>query len=270
MATIEPARVHGAEAPLACLVPAIVDALGDQVVGVYLFGSLASGDFDAGISDLDLLVAVTGAPDDAAVARLDAAHDRCLLAHPDFAGRLDILYAPAALLAGTVPLEQAPPLYSVSPGEGASLRRVVPTVEWSINWHLAREARATLWGAPVEVVVRGMPPGQVEAVNVAHVRRWQDGLSQMRTRKGKAYAVLTLCRLLFALETGRQPSKRAAAAWAAERWPDLGPTIQAALDWRRDAGDDETVPADFQARVQRLLDLAVNAAHARMGGGSNG
>jgi hypothetical protein len=83
---------------------------------------------------------------------------------------------------------------------------------------------------------------------------------QTWTRKGKGYAVLTLCRLLYALETVRQPSKRLAAEWAAGRWPDLAPMILAAMDRRRDPSDEQDVPADFPERLQRLMGLAATAA----------
>lgn len=47
------------------LVREVRGAAGERLVGVYLYGSAVGGDFDEGVSDVDLVVAVTGeVPDD--------------------------------------------------------------------------------------------------------------------------------------------------------------------------------------------------------------
>ena len=50
--------------------------LGDRFVGMYLYGSLSSGDFDPGSSDVDFLVATEGELPDEALAALEAMHAR--------------------------------------------------------------------------------------------------------------------------------------------------------------------------------------------------
>jgi predicted nucleotidyltransferase len=48
---------------------AIVTATGSSLVGLYLFGSLATDDFDAAASDIDVLAVLTGPPDEQLVVR---------------------------------------------------------------------------------------------------------------------------------------------------------------------------------------------------------
>jgi hypothetical protein len=45
----------------------------------------------------------------------------------------------------------------------------------------------------------------------------------------QGYIVATLCRALYALETGEQTSKEAAVAWAAERFPEWGSFVNDSL-----------------------------------------
>ncbi|MEV5613848.1 nucleotidyltransferase domain-containing protein [Streptomyces sp. NPDC052225] len=62
------------------LLTAVAPAVGERMVGVWLYGSAATGSFDRGISDVDVLVGVSGELDLAAD-ELDAAHRRVLRAH---------------------------------------------------------------------------------------------------------------------------------------------------------------------------------------------
>ncbi len=50
--------------------------LGEELVGMYLFGSLSQGDFDPGSSDIDFVVATAGELPDETLAALAAMHAR--------------------------------------------------------------------------------------------------------------------------------------------------------------------------------------------------
>ena len=70
----------------------------------------------------------------------------------------------------------------------------------------------------------------------------------------QGYAVVTVCRALYALETGEQTTKEEAAAWAAERFPERADEIRAALAAHR---------ADLgaaHARTVEFVDFAVREA----------
>jgi hypothetical protein len=71
-----------------------------------------------------------------------------------------------------------------------------------------------------------------------------DSRGRMQRRGYQAYAILTMCRMLYTLEHGRVASKPAAARWAREKLPDRwrGP-IDRALEWRDGDGVDDLVPA---------------------------
>jgi len=61
--------------------------LGDQLTGLYLFGSLVSGDFDPARSDVDLLAALADDLDAGTMERLRLFHDDLAARYPAWAGR---------------------------------------------------------------------------------------------------------------------------------------------------------------------------------------
>jgi predicted nucleotidyltransferase len=68
-------------------------ARGD-LVGVYLYGSLATGDFSPARSDIDVVVMLEREPDETAIGQLRELH-AALASSDDPAGRLHCLYVPA-------------------------------------------------------------------------------------------------------------------------------------------------------------------------------
>jgi hypothetical protein len=78
----------------------IRSVLGDRLLGLYVYGTAVSGDYDEGVSDIDLLAAVADGPGPGTLSALDAGHRRFWAGHPDSLDRLDILCLPAAFLSG--------------------------------------------------------------------------------------------------------------------------------------------------------------------------
>jgi hypothetical protein len=198
------------------------------------------------------------------VSRLETAHYRFWQTHPDFVDRIDLVYAPAAVLSGRPPSDGGssglPLLASVSPG--SPLHTTPATWNWALNWQQARDTSATLTGRPVESVVRPVPVDEARAVVAAEVLSLRERIPETRHRGGHAYLVLTACRALFTMTTGGQVGKAEAAGWASSRWPHLRPAIDAALEWRRtQAVRDETpVPTELAALIADLLTIAETLA----------
>jgi predicted nucleotidyltransferase len=65
--------------------------LGDKLVGLYLYGSLVTGDFDIDISDIDLLAATSSDNDETEFDALKQMQDGFVATHPN-GRRLEIAY----------------------------------------------------------------------------------------------------------------------------------------------------------------------------------
>jgi hypothetical protein len=78
---------------------AIVTVTGSSLVGLYLFGSLTAGDFDAAISEIDLLAVLADAPSERLAARLRRMHADLARANSAWDDRIEVIYISAHGLA---------------------------------------------------------------------------------------------------------------------------------------------------------------------------
>ena len=240
-------------AVLARLVEGAREALGDTFVGAYLQGSFALGDFDES-SDVDAFIVTRDDITPDALPALQALHGEIHDLPPSWAQRLELSYAPAAVLKrkdsqprdppgeprpadwadpGTSGLPASVyPFWFLGNGERALVRSEHDNTQVA-RWIL-REFGVVLAGPPPGELVDPVAPDALRAEvreTLARVLRMtlDEGL-ELDQRWLTAFFVLLACRMLHSLETGRVTSKPAAAAWAGShldrRW---GPLIGAAL-----------------------------------------
>ena len=240
------------------LVAGVQAVLGDDLVGVYLYGSYVSGGFDPGVSDLDLIAVTSREPEELDLEGLGQVHDAFVNANPDWNDRLEIVYISRAALRSF--RTSAARLAVISPGEPFHVRddRVV---EWLQNWYLIRETGVVLYGPAAASLV---PPISM-AEFVAAAARYADQISRQSlhdaTPGARAYAVVTISRALRTVETQAHASKHEGATWAKERMPEWAWLIDEALGCRLAKGtlgfDDERTRAgaeEFIARVAARIE----------------
>jgi predicted nucleotidyltransferase len=215
----------------------IESILSTRLVGVYLYGSLVTGDFERGSSDIDLLVVTSADIDDGEFARLDAMHGEVSSQYREWEGRIEIAYASSEAL--KTYRTRASRIAVISPGEPFHFKEAGK--DWLMNWYVVREKGVALFGLPPQDVIDPITRDEfVEAVR-ENTRDWGAWLRHMTGRKGQAYAILTMCRALHLIKTGEQASKRAAAMWASKALPEWSSLIENALLWREVWRSDEGV-----------------------------
>ena len=229
---------------LSPLVTALRDVLGDDLIGLYLYGSAVSGGFDPGVSDLDL-VAITRRPvGDLDLSGLDRVHRKVVDRDLGWSDRLEIVYVARGTLAGGAGSRD--PLAVISPGEPFHVTG--PASDWLQNWYLARETGISLFGPPAAEVM----PRVSRADFLAAVSRY---LEYLRGHGALPYAVLSACRAVRTLETGIQCSKQEGAAWVRERMPEWAWLIDAALACRLSGGAVGFDDARTREAAGRFVDL---------------
>ena len=209
----------------------------ERLAGLYLYGSLTTGDFDPDISDIDLLAVTSSQITDPEFDALRTMHRDFARDNPEWEDRIDVVYLPLAALR-TFRSEKNPIV--ISPGEPFHVREGEALRDWLQNWYIVRENGLALFGPPPKAVIP--PISQDEFVEA--VRRYAAEVSRCLghepNRKSQAYAILTMCRALHVHRTGKTASKRQAALWAQEEFPEWSRLIQGALGWRQ-AWSDEHV-----------------------------
>jgi hypothetical protein len=227
---------------LDCLLTEVRRILGTEFVGMYLYGSLSSGDFDPASSDVDFLVVTEGVLPDATVAALGATHARIAASGMPWADRLEGSYIPRAAIWRYDPANSRHPTIGADWEFGIGEHHA----NWVIESALLRERGVVLAGPPPASLIAPVAPDDLRAAVRTMLRDFWRPLTEgpppewLRPRHYQAFAILTMCRALSTLEHGTVASKPVAARWARETLPPPWPALIArALRWRADHTPDD-------------------------------
>jgi hypothetical protein len=215
--------------------------LGEHFVGLYLSGSLAVGDFDPRSSDIDFVVVTDGQLPADRVAALREMHARFAAGESPWAERIEAVYIPQdALRDGAPPAARYPVLE-----KGDTLTLAPLEDGWPVQVYTLREHGVAVAGPTPRTFIPPVPPADLNRAGAGIAAQWLDQartdpswLDWLRPRRHQAFVVLTLCRLLYTLETGGVISQPGAARWGVQR---LGPEwtglIAQAVAGQHAAGD---------------------------------
>lgn len=229
--------------------------LSDRLVGLYLYGSLVTDDYDEH-SDVDLLAALAGDMNEVEFDGLNTMQDDLVLQDTQWQSRIEIAYLSRDALQTFK--TQRSKLAIISPGEPFHI--IEAGSDWLVNWYVVREQGVTLFGPPPETLIA--PISQAEFIQTVktHVAAWRDWINEMRDLPGQSYAILTLCRGLYTIKHGAQVSKRQAALWAGEALPQWSPLIKNAVLWRQGTRAVDDDPAAMMADTRRFVHFVADEA----------
>jgi predicted nucleotidyltransferase len=242
------------------------DVLGDDLLGSYVFGSVATGDFEPGISDVDTATVLQVDPTSDQLTALGRLHHELVEDVPGWEDRVEVVYLSSRALATF--RAASSPAARISPGEPFHAIEVDHT--WLIDWYQLRQVGISLWGPPAVSLVPEITHSEyVDAIR-HHLLTWRDSLDDLMSVGDQAYAILSMCRGLRTVRTGEQVSKREAARWASEQLPEHADLIRDALEWRaRSRGGlriDGTATRETSARfVLMVLDELDRPSSSRPG-----
>jgi hypothetical protein len=223
-------------------------SLGDDLVGVYLYGSAIAGGFDAAASDLDIAVVLARPTDAIAFERLEGVVRRLARREPTWADRLDVVFVGRDTLAT---FRSGGPLVSVSHDE--PLQRYDDADGWLQTWFLVREADAAVLGPPATEVIPPIGLDEFVAAVSRDAERIVRRAMQSDVSDGLlAYTLLTVARVARVRDTGEIVPKDEAGRWLAARMPSAAGVVEAAIAVRRGA---KAEPA-WREGVRRVLGVA--------------
>jgi hypothetical protein len=204
-------------------------------VGLYVYGSLATRDFEPDVSDIDLMAVIQDQPDESLLRRLAPMHAGLARAEPEWKDRIEVDYISARGLAHC--RTRSTTIVRISPGE--PLHMIEAGRDFLLDWYPARQDSITLLGPPLDALIPEIP----EAEYLEEVRRYvagfRDRFDDDPSLGSQAYAVLTMCRGLYVLRSGMRLSKREAATRARLEFPTWAALIDRAIAWRDQQWDDD-------------------------------
>ncbi len=234
----------------------VQSVLGDQFVGLYLYGSLASGDFEPESSDIDFLVVTRSELPDTLVNALGRLHGRLWNSGSHWAAKLEGSYLPLQWLARYDPAK--PPIPHVNEGK---FYMAGHGSDWVIQRHVIREHTVALAGPDVRPLIDPVGPDELKSAVTGVLREWWapmlDDPSFLKRNDYQAFAVLTMCRALYAFEHGTIVSKPVAARWAQQMLGERRSTlIQRALAGQHGA------PMNDIDEIQELIRYTLEQSQA--------
>lgn len=193
----------------------VKEILGDQFVGMYLYGSLASGDFNPETSDIDFLVVTTDTLSEETISKLETMHKQTWATSLKRAGELEGSYVHRELIRRHDP--NGTPCPTVNEGKFFVDQR---GSDWIIQRHVVREYGVVVEGPDPKTLIDFVTPDDIRGAVLGILHEWWfpmlEDSSWLRDHEAgyRSFAVITMCRVLHALETGTIVSKPKATQWA--------------------------------------------------------
>jgi len=226
--------------------------LGKNIVGLYLSGSLACGDFVPERSDIDLQAVVRSPLTQDELRSVEQLHREIERRCPQWANRIECSYVPVQLMLELRPPATPRPWW----GFGTLYAEAPAGNEWIINHYLLSRLGIALEGPAFNELI---PPIDIHDVRQASARdlfqEWVpkiDNAAWLSNSHYQSYLVLNLCRILHTVIQGEPPSKKVAGQWAKAAYPQWQNLIEEAEKWAY--GDEMKRQADAAAFLQFAVD----------------
>ncbi len=207
------------------------DALQANAIGLYLLGSLATGDYDPAASDVDCLAVTRERVDERQFDALGRMHAALRASGIQGASNIECAYIPLANLPGYRAEDAHPWL-----GSDGHFAWETQNSDWIIQRHIAREFGVIVSGPDLRELIDPVSPDMLKQATRALLREWWawqvDDHRNLLNDEYQAYAVLTMCRARYTLATGSIASKPAAARWLMAEEPRFASLINRAMFWR--------------------------------------
>jgi hypothetical protein len=210
--------------------------LGKKIVGLYLSGSLAYGDFVAERSDIDLEAVVRIPLTEDELRSVEKLHREIEARCSQWANRIECSYVPLELMRELMPPATPRPWW----GFGTLYAEAPVGNEWIINHYLLSKNGIVLEGPSFNELV---PPIDIDTVRQASARdlfqEWVPKINDsiwLSNSHYLSYLVLNLCRILHTVIRGQPGSKTAAGRWAKATYPQWRSLIEEAEAWTYGAG----------------------------------
>lgn len=239
------------EALLKTLQKSLKEILREDLIGIYITGSLAEGSFKEDTSDVDLLVILKNPINEETRENLFILHKHIREEFPKWAHRLECSYLPCSMLKNISPY---PPLEArpyVNDGQ-LYKKDALYGFEWIINLYgWQRYGRALDGPSPQELIPSPIGIHLVQQASLLNFEKeWISLLKDpgyLKNPSHQVYAIDTICRTLYLASTGKVGSKPAATAWAKDTYPQWKSLIEAAESWKQDQ------PLEIVSDVQNFI-----------------
>ena len=212
--------------------------LGEQFVGLYLHGSLITGDFDLRSSDIDFLCVTADKLSEETIPALKKMYFALKEVDSKWWFQLEGSFTPQA------------DMHRYNPENGP-----YPTVHegkfyfagheshWVIQRHLLLKNAVIVEGAEPKTFIAPVSVADLHGALRSFLDEWWipmlENHVKLDAQDYQAYAILTMCRMLYTFENNEIASKPLSAHWVQEKFGEWRDLIDWALAWKEDGAFDD-------------------------------
>ncbi len=233
------------------------NTLGNDLKGVYLFGSLVIGDFDPKRSDIDLLAMVAEDINRAQLNSLKQMHDDLVQKHPEWHNRIEVAYVSVGGMKNFK--TKTCQIARISPGEPIHYREM--DINWLMDWYMVLRYGQTVLGPSPEEFIPDISTQEFIDSLKNYAPIWIKNVKEAHHVGYQSYIILSLCRSLYVYAHGEQVSKIEAADWAAIQYPDWAELIKNALSWK--GSPDNSKSPETRAKTEEFVKFALAETEAK-------
>ena len=206
--------------------------LKQQFIGLYLYRSLATGDFNLKTSDIDFLVVTSENIPTKIVPKLETMHMQ-LISKFKWAIKLEGAYIPkhAIRYFGY----DALPRPNINEG---NFYLATEGNDWIIQRHIIREQGVVLAGPSPKILIDPVEPEAIRGAVLAYFNEWWLPMlnkpdERLHSSEYQAYAIVSMCRVLYTLHHCTVASKPISARWVQNKFgEDWAKLIEEGLKWQ--------------------------------------
>ncbi len=224
----QPTSYPDVNSALQGLLARIQAILGDAFTGMYLYGSLAQGDFDYNTSDIDFIVITERDVSDEQFALLGEMHAGFRVSGSYWAEKIEAAY----IQKNALNLPDSHPAKYPQLEKGRDLAREPLEIGWPFQRYVLGNQGIVIAGPDPATLLAPVPAQELSDAAIAITRMWQQArrtdpswLEWVRQPPAQRFVLVTLCRSLYTFEHGTVASKEAAAQWGEEtldrQWAEL-------------------------------------------------
>ena len=238
---------------LSLLLQSVKEVLGNQFVGMYLFGSLANGGFDDD-SDIDVLIITTIEVSESTFSDLAEMHAQVARSESPWTTQLEVSYIPKEAIRRFDPANMRHP--HLDRGKNEKLYMLEHLQDWIIQRYIVREHGVVLAGPDPKTLIDPVSPDNLRQSVVDVWPLWIAPIladpSIICKRGYQSFFVLSVCRVIYTYKYGKIIPKKAAMDWARQnldqRWM---PMLERAWKGRQHPNLDAT-PEDINGTLEMM------------------
>ncbi len=205
--------------------------LENQMIGLYVGGSVATNYFNEKTSDIDCYIITTNELSTNTIQQLQDIHEQFYLSQTLYAQKVEASYIPKSILINFNSKDVRPYF-----NEGNFYLAPYGS-NFVIELYVLREQGIRVFGPDIKKLAKEITINDLRLAIESNLNEyWRPMLANVEKLSRSDYqvfAILTMCRTLYTLETNKIASKPDAAHWAIENTPGMfKELIEKALSWQ--------------------------------------